>query len=561
MSGQRFFNKQNVLKSINRRSFLLRAGLLSSGIMLGACLKKLKPGNPEYSHIKGSLKGPDSKAGHILRDKIVLPTPSSARNVKTLIIGGGISGLSAARWLKKNGHHDFELLELEDYIGGNSSFRKNKTSSYPLGAHYITLANNHDKELIDFLEESDIITHYEGELPFYNEYTLCFDPEERLLINGQWQESLIPEFGVSEKDKKEIKSFLKLTEELKAAKGNDGKYAFDIPLANSSSDPQYRNLDKISFKNYLKEKGFTSEYLLWYLEYCTKDDYGQKLHAVSAWAGLHYFSARKGKASNAESNAVITWPEGNGRLMKYLADQVKGHIKSSSLTYSITETSEGRLVVNVFDLKKGASYTILADKIILASPQYVNNKLLRGWKRDGIDSLDFNYAPWIIANITVKALPDNKGTRLCWDNVAYNTASVGYINATQQSLKTSEEKKVLTYYLPLCDHDTRVSRLAAYARTYEQWLDIIIPEMEHMHPNITENIEEVELWVWGHGMISPAPGFIWGQSRQNALKPIGNKLFFAHTDLSGISIFEEAFHHGIRAANEVLASYETDQSL
>ena len=112
MSGQRFFNKQNVLKSINRRSFLLRAGLLSSGIMLSACFKKLKPGNPAYSHIKGSLKGPNAKAGHILRDKIVLPTPSSTRKVKTLIIGSGISGLSAAGWLKKNGHHDFELLEL-----------------------------------------------------------------------------------------------------------------------------------------------------------------------------------------------------------------------------------------------------------------------------------------------------------------------------------------------------------------------------------------------------------------------------------------------------------------
>jgi hypothetical protein len=28
-------------------------------------------------------------------------------------------------------------------------------------------------------------------------------------------------------------------------------------------------------------------------------------------------------------------------------------------------------------------------------------------------------------------------------------------------------------------------------------------------------------------------------------KDIDNKIFFAHTDLSGISIFEEAFHQGI----------------
>ncbi len=231
------------------------------------------------------------------------------------------------------------------------------------------------------------------------------------------------------------------------------------------------------------------------------------------------------------------------------------------MTYSVANDDEGNIAVSVFDLKTEKSYTVISEKVILASPQYVNRKLLESFNRDGVDHSDFNYAPWIIANITVKALPFNKGAGLCWDNVAYNTASVGYVYASHQSLKTSEEKKVLTYYLPLCDHDSRVSRLAAYARTYEQWLDIIIPEMEYMHPNITENIEQVELRVWGHGMISPAPGFIWGQSRQNALKSIDDKVFFAHSDLSGISIFEEAFHQGIRAAKEVLTSYGKKSSI
>jgi hypothetical protein len=31
-------------------------------------------------------------------------------------------------------------------------------------------------------------------------------------------------------------------------------------------------------------------------------------------------------------------------------------------------------------------------------------------------------------------------------------------------------------------------------------------------------------------------------------------IFFAHSDLSGISIFEEAFYHGNRAAQAVLAA-------
>ena len=169
--------------------------------------------------------------------------------------------------------------------------------------------------------------------------------------------------------------------------------------------------------------------------------------------------------------------------------------------------------------------------------------------------MDMHYSPWLIANITVNKLPTAaKGMVLCWDNVAYGTPSVGYVNANQQDLKVIEEKKVLTYYLPLCNKEPRLSRLEAYTRTYEQWLDIVIPELEQMHPEITPHIEAIEFWLWGHGMISPAVNYIWGQTRRNAQAPVDDKIFFAHTDLSGISIFEEAFHHGINAAKQVMDS-------
>jgi len=552
MSGRKFFkaNADKILKSVDRRSFLLKAGLLTTGIALNACIKKIKRSS-SYSHIKGQLKGPDMRAGHILRDKIPVPPPSGKRAVGTLIIGGGISGLSAARWLKRNGYENFELIELELNQGGNSRFGGNQISSFPLGAHYITIPNNHDKELLQFLEEGGIITGYNDGLPVYDEFSLCFDPEERLLINGQWQEGLVPDFGLSEKDKQEIKSFFKLTEQLKKDIGDDGKYAFDIPLDNSSTDPVYRKLDNISFKDYLSQEGFTSPYLLWYLEYCCKDDYGQKLNRISAWAGLHYFAARKGKADNAENNTVLTWPEGNGKLMQLLSAPVKTHILTSKMACNIALKND-KVEILLLDLKSNKSEIVTADNVLLATPQFVNAKILDQIKRPAFNQHGFNYAPWLIANISVQYLSQGKGAALSWDNVAFNTPSVGYVNANQQSTKLGENKKVITYYLPLCDHNCRVSRLAAYARTYEQWLDIIMPELEFMHPGIEEAIENIDLWVWGHGMISPTPGFIWGNDRKNASRSIENKIFFAHSDLSGISIFEEAFHQGIKAANEIL---------
>jgi hypothetical protein len=71
-----------------------------------------------------------------------------------------------------------------------------------------------------------------------------------------------------------------------------------------------------------------------------------------------------------------------------------------------------------------------------------------------------------------------------------------------------------------------------------------------MHPGIEERVEQIDVWLWGHAMARPVPGFIWGKARNDALKP-HKKIFFAHSDMSGISIFEEAQYRGIAAARAV----------
>ncbi len=549
------------MKSMGRRLFLFRAGIITLGIFLSGCLRKASLSG-KYSHITGSLKGPDSKAGHIMRDRTPLPQPADEHFVKTLIIGSGVSGLSAARWLQKQGHTDFEILELENHIGGNSHSAGNAVSSYPLGAHYIPIVNNGDELMVDFLEEAGVITHFENGLPFYNEDYLCFDPKERLLINGHWQETLVPEFGLEEADKAQMKKFFGEMEELKLLKGKDQKYAFDIPLDKSSADTAFLDPDKISFKAYLQEKGYTSPYLLWYVDYCCKDDYGRLSGDVSAWAGLHYFASRKGKAANAESTAVLTWPEGNGWLVKKLADKTRDHIRKDCMCYSISYPQNGEhLIAEVLNTKTGNTSRIKAEKIILATPQFINQKIINIPVSRGFNQSAMQYSPWFVANITINGIPPSIGPDLCWDNVAYNKPSLGYINSSHQHLSTDGTKKVLTWYLPLCNQEVRLARLAAYTRTYEQWLDILIPELEYMHPGITSNIENVDAWVWGHGMIGPTVGYIWGNDRKKAQKTPDNKLFFAHSDLSGISVFEEAFHQGIKAATEVISSYKNDAGL
>ena len=54
--------------------------------------------------------------------------------------------------------------------------------------------------------------------------------------------------------------------------------------------------------------------------------------------------------------------------------------------------------------------------------------------------------------------------------------------------------------------------------------------------------------------VRPVPGFQWGPARRKAAEPLG-RLHFAHSDLSGVALFEEAQDNGIRAAEEVLRAF------
>jgi hypothetical protein len=55
----------------------------------------------------------------------------------------------------------------------------------------------------------------------------------------------------------------------------------------------------------------------------------------------------------------------------------------------------------------------------------------------------------------------------------------------------------------------------------------------------------------GHAMIRPAVGSIFSEARRR-LKRLNDRILFGNSDLSGISIFEEAQYDGVEAAEKVL---------
>ncbi|MFM8911461.1 MAG: FAD-dependent oxidoreductase, partial [Flammeovirgaceae bacterium] len=289
----------------------------------------------------------------------------------------------------------------------------------------------------------------------------------------------------------------------------------------------------------------------WYVNYCCRDDFGTLATHTSAWAGIHYFASRKGRAANANSDVVLTWPAGNGWLAQQLRQAVADHIRGSVLVANIA-LANGKVKVLTFDASSDEWHEIVAEKVVVATPQFVNQYLLPGSRKQIAEN--FEYAPWMVANLTINGdLNEKRGEPLAWDNVIYQSQSLGYVNANHQHLsQTSANKKVLTYYLPLPDYPYNQTRLQIRERSWDTWIVELLSDLSKPHPNIRTEVEEANVWIWGHGMISPPPGFIFGEARRHSQGSVGEKIFFAHSDLSGISIFEEAFYWGTKAALDVI---------
>ena len=182
-----------------RRTFLTQSGAALTGALLLPALTGCAPTNP-LAHITGQLLGPDAATGHLLRDPGKLPAPTSAIETDVLIIGGGVAGLSARRWLHQHGQTNTLLVELAPETGGNASSGRNATSAYPWGAHYLPVPDVRNRELLAFLQATGTLTGYAPDgRPIYNDYHLCHDPEERLSIEGHWQEGLVPSLGLDRK--------------------------------------------------------------------------------------------------------------------------------------------------------------------------------------------------------------------------------------------------------------------------------------------------------------------------------------------------------------------------
>src|SRR5262249_17530452 len=197
-----------------------------------------------------------------------------------------------------------------------------------------------------------------------------------------------------------------------------------------------------SFRDWAGRRGFTSPRLLWLLDYACRDDYGTTLDGTSAWAGVFYFASRATRSA-AESRPLMTWPQGNGRLVAHLWRRVADRAR---LDAAACDGAPGDAGVDVtFRARRGDPVGVRAERGLFAPPQFVARRTIRGLPDD---RAGFEYGAWMVANLHLGGRPLGRGFPLAWDNVLYDSPSLGYVVATHQR-GPEQGPTVLTYYYPL----------------------------------------------------------------------------------------------------------------
>jgi hypothetical protein len=286
------------------------------------------------------------------------------------------------------------------------------------------------------------------------------------------------------------------------------------------------------------------------------------LGTVSAWAGLHYFASRHGftapgEAKPQDAQGVLTWPEGNGWLVGRMAQGLAGRIHTGRLVRSVIE---GRAGVSVVAQFAGGTEQWDAAQCVLALPLRVAARLLQS-PTEAFKALASStpYAAWVMVNAAIAEPLDERRIDVpaAWDSVVFGSSALGYVDAGHQSLTATPARsgpRVLTHYRALGVGKAAAQQLLDAPWT--QWRDAMLSDLAEPHPDLAAKLLRCDVFRYGHAMSVPTPGRLRlatsGALAELARRGLSDRMAYAHSDLAGYSVFEEAYTAGVRVANRLV---------
>ena len=467
--------------------------------------------------------GEDNRVCHHVRDGARFQRGPTKDTCDVVVIGAGISGLTAAYKLKEN--FVVKIIEKENRIGGAAKRGNWKGIYYSYGTADTGPGYEIDYEgkKVNFLD------------PLFKElgvpWKKIVDPSDAFMFENHVVVDTFDRSGAhsstSNEDRWGFREALGLVEDLQE------KYGRPV-IPPEASSPEWIELDKKNFRTMFLN---SSEYFLRFLERYSRSTFGAPANEISAFVGLYYLSR--------ELQDRYACPGGNSCVSEGLAAHLGDSIELNATVVSIEQDSNNCFVTYIDG--QGLEITVQSKAVVWACQKHYAPYVIKGLPEEQKQAFTkVRYDSFIVANVLTKEIFYDAAFATYFEDTLFTDMIIADWMVTNGNKKVgSGEPEVYTLYCPIGEHN----RSKVLAEPAENWVRVIMKGLKKYFPEAEKSVEDIKLFRYGHHYVLGYPGFITGP-RTIAKRPWG-RIFFAKDDMQGVPCLESAVWSGIDASSKL----------
>jgi flavin-dependent amine oxidoreductase len=474
--------------------------------------------------------------------------PEPTERVQVAVVGGGLSGLACGYLLSE---YSPVVFELHPQFGGNAQGGIINGSAYSLGSAYVitpdagsTLDNIYrDLGLHDIVRVDDLPAPVE--------------------INGEINDDVWSGVGASPEDQPAYEAYRQLV--IRMA---EETYP-DVPF-----DQQWMlDLDRLSFKEHIEQEvGLAIPAALQaaiqaycYASFCAG---WEEISAASGWNFLA-----------AEEYGRWVFPGGNAWMADQMWQRINAtdatdtehapHLRAGCRVVDVRVQADGLALVT-WRTPDGEFKSLLADRVIMATPKHVARKILFGLEEEDpekFDAMVMFTRPYVVANVVLdRDVPDTFYDIFTLDNPDDYPGSAGeatefwrFTDVTNGSFTPMPPQPglpkhpgILTLYWPLSYDSARFDLVLddpilafgeALAEPLRRALTLLdIPD---------KAVREVRFSRWGHAVPISRVGFIADGLPGVLMRPYKEAVLFVNQDNWALPAVENSLLDAVNAADAI----------